>query len=66
MLLSTCTQLEVGVFCPAVHHCILVFVISDIENIQGIPGISKQILEKLEALSKVLHVCGPITIDHQK
>jgi hypothetical protein len=27
MLLSTCTQLEVGVFCPAVHHCILGFVI---------------------------------------
>jgi NACHT domain len=21
MLLSTCTQLEVGVFCPALHHC---------------------------------------------
>jgi hypothetical protein len=27
---------------------------------------SKQILEKLEVLNKVLHVCGPITIDLSK
>ena len=66
MLLSTCTQLEVGVFCPAVHHCILLFVISDIQNIQEIPGPSKQILNNLEILNKVLYVCGPITIDLPK
>jgi len=39
---------------------------SDIQNIQRIPGISKQIVEKLEVLNKVLNVCGPIIIDMSK
>ena len=65
-LLSMCAQLKVGVFCPVLHHCILLCVISDIQNIQGIPGLSKKFWDKLEVLNKVLHVCGPTTTDLSK
>jgi hypothetical protein len=38
-------------------------IISDIQNIQGISGQSKLILERLEILNKVLSVCDLIIID---
>jgi hypothetical protein len=41
-------------------------IISDIQNIQGISGPSKQILGRLKILNKVLHVCDPVIIDQTK
>ena len=62
MLLSTCMQLKVGVSHPALHYCVQ----EDIQNIQGISGPSKQILEKLEIMKKILSVRDLIIIDQTK
>ena len=41
-------------------------ILSDIQNVQGISGRSKQILKGIEILNKVLDVCDPIIIVQTK